>query len=735
MRIKCFLITTLALLLAVFSVNGQKKIYITLDVSGSMTGDKYSLANYTAQMISVLCDNDEVTMIICEAKKISGKNAYKKLHRSINAISQNCSSQISDIETFNKLFDPNSKMEQWLFIIGDGIWGTEGYKDLTNDFKVIVNSGKINICYLQTGTVLNENNDFTVFLQSLKIIDILKSSTDPETIIESCNKIASKILGISTTSLQVKKDSRQCAKVESLLPTKQFIAIYQDEAEVEFLPVLSSVKYGEKVIGVNLKGSPSTEPLLDGDANKLLSSHIWEVNAKDTIPANTPLLFCFDKGIDIKKLKIFPVFENLKLNIDGLGLQSGFVKEINETTNSVCKDEETATVTVSLSDDNGQALPEKILEMTNVTVYSNNNSYKATLKNGVFECDIPLTADTVMFYSQCECPGYFIRTSPINTIIRELECNPEDLPVETLPNQYMGDMRFNDFMRGNCIEGFIYDSLTLEVLDPLKFDITVEHNYKFLFKSTKVNIDGNKLSLCVEPRGKWCDCYFPDTLEMNIKIVPKPTADFDGKIYSIRIIPIKVRIIKENSWWTRCKWVVFAIIIIGLFILYLNKLLKKPRFKKGAILETQFKTPSLSRTIIGSIILRKAGFVAWVNRWFNPFVSESLTFHFDKPNKTFRFIADPGTYRIRIPKEQYDENKMYCSSFEKDDKKKFFTLSDSESIQLKNVRNIQGADYNIVYVRNPGANDIALFKAFLGIVIFGLSVLVCFLIFSLRYSF
>ena len=42
-----------------------KQVYITLDVSGSMGGNKYVLANYTTQMIVALCDaDDDVHMIV-----------------------------------------------------------------------------------------------------------------------------------------------------------------------------------------------------------------------------------------------------------------------------------------------------------------------------------------------------------------------------------------------------------------------------------------------------------------------------------------------------------------------------------------------------------------------------------------------------------------------------------------------------------------------------------------------
>ena len=73
-RISLFII--LLLLTLSFRAQQPKNVYITLDVSGSMYGNKYALANYTTQMIVTLCDDDdEVHMIVFgEEENLSKKN-------------------------------------------------------------------------------------------------------------------------------------------------------------------------------------------------------------------------------------------------------------------------------------------------------------------------------------------------------------------------------------------------------------------------------------------------------------------------------------------------------------------------------------------------------------------------------------------------------------------------------------------------------------------------------------
>ena len=75
--------TLLSLLTLAFFVSQSlaasqaKRVYITLDVSGSMTGNKYVLANYTTQMITTLCEeDDDVYMIINGGDLCLSRSSY-----------------------------------------------------------------------------------------------------------------------------------------------------------------------------------------------------------------------------------------------------------------------------------------------------------------------------------------------------------------------------------------------------------------------------------------------------------------------------------------------------------------------------------------------------------------------------------------------------------------------------------------------------------------------------------
>jgi hypothetical protein len=735
MHTRKLLVTFIMILIATLTFGQKsKQVYITLDVSGSMWGDKYNLANYTAQLISLLCEDDELTVIIYgSSKKIKGsKGGYKILQINFDKTARQWKvsdqeSQIKDIKEFNMIFRTDTDKEQWLFIIGDGIWDTHMNQDIQKEFKKHVSEGNLHVHFLQTGHTLEEDNDFTQFVRELNIVNILKSSIDPKTIIKNCDEVASQILGLSSESLQIKKAGGGCIEVTSLLPTEKYILIYQDAQNPTKLPAIKTAHQDGASLSTVYKGVATTHPIRLQPEEVMLSGSVWEITSGRIIPAGKTVKICFDKEPDLKKIKIFPVVE-VKTSAFGFTQNGGALKKINESTYVICQDQETALITVTLHGKDGDTLPEDILKKTTVEIFSHNKSYKARRKGMEFQCEIPLTGDTTMYYSKSELAGHFSRTSGVAKIIKDEECI---VPEVTSPRNNMGPIRLQDLIRGKCIDAYITDSATLEVLDPEKFDISVRHNYPLLFRRVEVRIQGNQLYLCLFPRGDWCECFFPDSLTMEILIVPKPGADFGGKIYGTRKIPTTIEIIKQSTWWSRCKWIVFTMAGLLLLIIYLFRLNRKRRFKRGAkILMTDY-IKILNKSIEDQVKLRKKGLGPWINRWFNPFTPEKRTLAFFKPNVTFEFIAGTSGYRIYVPKKQFDPARMKCITYDEDDKNKHMPLSDGDQIGIRVGKPTVG-EYSLTYDRNEGIRDDArLFKVFNGLLILASSALFIFLAISL----
>lgn len=707
----------------------KKTVYITLDVSGSMHNDKYVLANYAAQLISTLCDQDDVYLIIYgHSEKISGnKDLYKKIqikYEELNKVwkVRSLDSQIEDIREFNRIYKDEKDKEQWLFIVGDGIWETRRFDDITEKFKKIVDAGKLHVQFIQTGTLKIEHNDFTSFLETLKIVNILKSSTSPESIIASCNNVTCNILGLSLESLKTKQEGKSCVSVTSELPSKRYIVLYQDEIEESALPKLKSITQNNKPLAFLHKGTPSTSSILGPFASKLVSGNVWIVNPGSVIQKGIPVKFCFNKTIDPNKLKVFPVVY-VKQSIGGIKAITGDATIIDETTIKICKDNKKAVVTVNLKDEFGKPLPLSIIKNTKVEILSNNSVYKAEYKSGIFECELPLVGETTLYYSRSECPGYFTNTSRINRIIRKENCKQEPPPPPppadtTLPVQVIGSISFKQLLKGKCIDAIITDLQSKEILDPSKFNISVTHNYPLLFRKAEIIINGNQVTLCFEARGDWCDCFTPDTLELTAKVTPKKKADFGSKIYNEIRVPLKISIIKD-SWFSRCKLVIFSMAASLLLFIYFYYLSKKARFKKGSVIVSEY-SDYYNKFAPYKDTLRKRGFTHWLNRWLNPFGNENRSITFMQVRKSINFIATKSRFRIKFLYSSFDSKTMSYVDYDEESKDPYIMFGAGNTLTIKKTDSDEGK-MKVEYDPKENINDdVPFFKTVLAFIMFGL---------------
>lgn len=670
-----------------------KQVFITLDVSGSMEGNKYVLANYTTQMIVTLCDDDDdVHMIVYgQEKELSGESnplaaIQKPFHKLVFGNPQSRYSQFDDIIGFNRVYQPSKDKQNWLFIIGDGEWGTMNpdYAEDAGKFRDCVKGGSLNVCYLQTGRSVNEHNDFTEYAEDLGVVDIRKSSTKPKTIQDGCDHFARKILGFSNTPLDTKKSDAKTLKVNCELPVTELLLVYQDEVTPEKLPVIQDALYNGQKLEVRHKGTPTTKPVKESNQEKNLSGNVWRLKAGGPIPAKTPIEIAFDKDIDTKCINIYPIVGEMKFGSFGLAPYGTPLKQIGDNTFTICRDEKTAQVRIELNEGQKQNLPETLLKKTKVTVKANNKEYPASYKNGGFECTIDLRDEETQYYAQCDCPGYFSRVTPIMTIVKG-KCDPVEPPVKELPGVDFGTMTFSQ-LSNQPIRGIIRDTETLEQLNPENFDISIEIEDDYMYQQPSLRIEGNTLLIDVKPQSDLCECLFPT--DLNMKVVSSPKSGvFGGKNYQRTVTPIHLRIEKDRPWLSRCLWVLITLAALLLFMLYLRVLLKKNRFKKNAtIIPIPYKYGSPIDFRIARK-LRADGFGAWFARWFLPGNEQWKGFIDELPgvSLSLTFTASESKDVVRIPKSCCDWDTMYICGYDPEtdtEESKYVSLGDNGTIEV-----------------------------------------------------
>ena len=704
-----------------------KRVYITLDVSGSMSGDKYSLANYTTQMIVALCDDEDEVSLFLEGSegRLSDMKAplsfiQKKMGQlKFNTVSNHFGTQFGDIQGFNAVYKPSKNQQDWLFIIGDGVWFTESpaFEQDKNKFKETVESGTLNVCYLQTGDRLDEDNDFTRFARTLGVIDIAKSSTQTKTILDGCDHFAKKILGFSEASLDIRKDGSNSIKIVAELPVRSFILVYQDEVVPGELPKIVGAEAGGKSLDVEYRGTPTTTPVKNSSLARNLSGNVWRLKVQKAIPANTEVLVEFDKKVDTKKVNIYPIVEELEFGSIGFLPNGNGLIQVDDQTLGICLDEKRALVRIELNEECKASLPEKLLKKTEVVVKANNKDYKAKYKDGGFECIIDLNDKKTQYYAECDCPGYFKRVTPIMTIVKSEEhCRNVDPDTIRHATVDFGKIAF-DRLINEPLTGTLQDAETRKTLDPSKFDLTVKVERGYLYDEPKVSLQGNTIVLDVHPKGAFCECLFPTDLNIEVISTPKQGAFQAGeKQYAQNIHPIHVTVEKSRPWAVRCFWVLMTMTALLIFMIYLRALLRKRRFKKNAMMTPRYYT------YFGDLIedqggtrLRQEGFGAWLARWFSP-IDERVTLNFDRPMVSgMTLVAAESKNVVNLLKSCCNFETMDIGGYDPErdtSKSKFIKIGDRGSMEFTALNGTK--DGELVF-SSGSEDDGGGFRIFLGL--------------------
>ena len=692
------------LILFTFSLSAQqaKQVYITLDMSGSMGGEKYELANYATQMIVSLCDKQDDVYLILGGTVYSltnFQNPLSILQKPFHIIHES-STEIVDIITFCDKYKPTTNKESWLFIIGDGVWDYDNASHTrfihgTNALEKKVKNGSLKVCYLQTGA--SSNPPFTDFVTELGGVDF-QEANDPSTTQEKCNLFAQKIMGFSHERLELEPDNGEIT-FTTKLPISEFLIVYQDAINTSELPTIKRVTANGQNLHCQLKGTPSTIKLypafgtyeyIQFPNHVLLSGNVWRAKAKTSIPAGQSVTVSFDKKVILNNVRIYPICKDVTLGDFNLVPCSTNeqLKELDSGTYAICREKDMATIIVSLSDNIKQIIPEELLKKTKVKVVANNKPIKAKYQNGQFECEIKLKSETTTYFAEIDIPGYKLLTTSNQIIKKNDDCPPPiDETSKEVEKVYppipLGNVQFQQHME---LRFTLTDASTRKLLDPNKFDLSVTLENGFLFEKPKVTVRGDTIIIYIDTKGDFCECLLPKDLKVKIVAVPKDGAVFEnGKTYSRAVHPFYATL-ERSKWFVRCQWILYLIGCLFLFILYLRLMLRKNRFKKNAMINPfAWSKTKEEYNPMGGYRLRKKGFAAWLSRWFLPF-DEKRSIFMNAPLANFTFIATESRSRIKFSKSDFNQDTMIVTGYDPthaNKKDTYIKLSDNGVIELQ----------------------------------------------------
>lgn len=736
-------------------VQKPKRVFITLDVSGSMIGNKYVMANYAAQALTVFRNPEDVVMVyyLGAGHKITGDEGYKQLQIPYEKHSGRSSYyEISDISQFLKNYQPDSKYQDWLFIIGDGDWDYKQalakYDATVKAFSALLAKEQLQVCYLQTGNTLDKDYAFTNFLndQHSDYIDVRRSDTTATSVLSNCIYFANKILGFSNSSVKLQKKGKTRVTFCSELPLERCLLVYQSDQLNGGELGITSVNCKGKTINSRVKGNPSTKSLVQTGAN-VVNGIVWELKSAQTIPANDTVEVCFNQEVEVSKLTLYP-FVNVAVRMRPWSVALDTLQECVPDIYQICDQESQVLVKISVTDEDYHKFPPPLMQSMDVKLNVDGKEVSADFckDDTTYQVTLPMPNDTISYISMVECPGYFSRVSPRQTVVKAAGvCPPERLPLITLPVQRFGPIVFNTIKNGEDFGGLIVDSLFAAVAPSATFDEqtieeTSEYGY-FGHVKFSYNADGT-LAFRYNPSNDWCECAFPDSLTYLVTLRSTHGIVRGDNVYEGFVVPVVVPM-DRRAWAIRCKMYLIALLVLVLLEIYFVALLKKNRFHKGLRFRSFYCTEDdrKEREANGRR-LRKSDFGAWLSRWLNPFGAERCTTSFVRPRtSSISFVASDSKNRVLMTAKSFNPKTMSVPNYvplpadEKKRKNDSISISVGTSIVIKKTQGATTTTLGHLKLTSEGKDDEGGFRFFVAVLMLLGFLAMGFVLFVLFHSF
>ena len=643
-----------------------RQTYITLDYSGSMSGDKYMISNFTAQLITLLNDRDEVCVIMNGVvKKISGTpDAYKQLRIAQPNVRQQWGdsqyrSQIGDIEAFNRNFRTDPDKNQWLFIIGDGNWNTARYPAVTESFsKITASAGGLKIFYIPYGSSEFYPSDFSTFVRQLRNVRIMNGSTSVRNVFNNSVVLIYYLTSADCQTPQTTIIDRQTAEVTTEIPAKKYLIFYQDNKTEQELPQIISAVSDTVKLNVSLLGKPSTSGLQYKNYQTLLSSALWEVEGKNNKPVSF-LTLKFDREIEPGKLKVF-IFPD-----PSFLLKNDSIITVSSRANTSVPGTKSQESTILL---NKSEFTNALKIASGHNNLSESGNVNRPTQTGLRSKITPLKPKAIIYQAPPLTPVTFRKSA----------------------SQKPGT-------------GYLLYVKRNDLINPEKVDISFPVSYNLFFKDIFSWTDGDKLIFLLEPRNGFSQYLMPDTLDLNLIIQTKRNTL--SKSATEEEITIKTATAKVNIPVDELlRRLVYGILLI----IYLILLSRKARFKKGAMINYLSGNETDHRI---SVSLRKKGLINWLSRWFNPFVAEKSAIVFEKTGNNITFVARRKRSAVKIHKKDIDSSTMNFRQYAWKEKN-YVDLAEGNELLINSIKLNSGKQTIITYDRmKDKRDDVPAFRA------------------------
>jgi len=456
---------------------------------------------------------------------------------------------------------------------------------------------------------------------------------------------------------------RQTAEVTTEIPAKKYLIFYQDNKTEQELPQIISAVSDTVKLNVSLLGKPSTSGLQYKNYQTLLSSALWEVEGKNNKPVSF-LTLKFDREIEPGKLKVFMFPDQSFL------LKNDSIITVSSRANTSVPGTKSQESTILL---NKSEFTNALKIASGHNNLSESGNVNRPTQTGLRPKITPLKPKAIIYQAPPLTPVTFRKSA----------------------SQKPGT-------------GYLLYVKRNDLINPEKVDISFPVSYNLFFKDIFSWTDEDKLIFLLEPRNGFSQYLMPDTLDLNLIIQTKRNTL--SKSATEEEITIKTATAKVNIPVDELlRRLVYGILLI----IYLILLSRKARFKKGAMINYLSGNETDHRI---SVLLRKKGFINWLNRWFNAFVAEKSAIVFEKTGNNITFVARRKRSAIKIHKKDVDSSTMSFRQYAWKDKN-YVDLAEGNELIINSTKSDCRKPTVITYDRMKDIrDDVPVFRALLYLV-------------------
>jgi len=563
------------------TVNAQNRsVAVVYDNSGSMKdAGQCEGINYAMQvMVGLLHPNDELYVFKMQPPKGDPINLKSK-RSSIQIINDTytCNAGSTPYQAINNAatkLKASKKGKKWLIVLSDGEIQSNSFPKNKQTLRQFVEDTGTRIIFLNVNK--NQSTLDRFFEQTNTPQKTLRTSGSFEQVIQTMEQIASSVMTLSDSGVQVNMTGSNQVTIDALMPLKRIIVLQQDTRRSTTLPNITEANANNTKLSFN--DSYQAQKAKGNYRMKGQITHIVNNNKTTVIPKGD-VNITFDATVNVRKVKFLPeAAAKLVVSMEGR------FKGQDANVYTVCDSIPNITLVAKIVDLNERPLDDVVLKDAKVHYineeYNTTHTMKYDPDEKRFIANLPISKDRFVISVAAAFEGYFDYQSNVLVVTRDhcpipvasLTANAQSLKANVLDMANAPSLRIQPLIKeankpARKPTAWELKNIDVELSNDALLGLNIKRNKQ----------DG---TITVSPTTFLCACFTAtgkETLQLQLSSKSKHIK-IDPNNNQLTI-PISVA---DASFWAKCGWLIITGIMLLILFWYIIGLIKKPRFCRGS---------------------------------------------------------------------------------------------------------------------------------------------------------